>query len=270
MTDLRTEVDDLLRRTSRAVVLPLYQHEDSGARQKRPGDWVTEADHRSEALLGQELAAMLPGSVVVGEEAVSVDPSVLDLLGGQAPVWLIDPVDGTRNYVSGTGPFAMMVALVEAGSVTGGWIHLPLEDRSLTALAGLGARLGDAPPPVPAAEEAGRPLVGAIARDSLPPGLVGPVTAALEAAGATLVPTWACSGRDYPSVVGGEWDFLLPWTVMPWDHAAGSLAVQEAGGRVARLDGTRYSPAAPIVPGLLVARTPQVWDRVREALAGVL
>jgi fructose-1,6-bisphosphatase/inositol monophosphatase family enzyme len=269
VTDLRTEVDDLLRRTARAVVLPLYQHEDSGARQKRPGDWVTEADHRSEALLGQELAAMLPGSVVVGEEAVSVDPSVLDLLGGQAPVWLIDPVDGTRNYVSGTGPFAMMVALVEAGSVTGGWIHLPLEDRSLTALAGLGTRLDDAAAPR-GDHDPERPLVGAIARDSLPPDLVDPVSGALEAAGATLVPTWACSGRDYPSVVAGEWDFLLPWTVMPWDHAAGSLAVQEAGGRVARLDGTRYSPAAPIVDGLLVARTTQVWDRVRGALAGVL
>lgn len=270
MTGLRAAVDDLLRRTAREVVLPLYQHEDAAARQKRPGDWVTEADHRSEAMLGRELAAMLPGSVVVGEEAVSADPAVLDGLRGKAPVWLVDPVDGTRNFVNGTGPFAMMVALVEAGTTTGGWIHLPLEGRSLTALAGEGARLDGAPPPPAPSDDPGRPLVGAIARDSLPPHLVDAVTDSLEAAGATLVPTWACSGRDYPSIVAGEWDFLLPWTVMPWDHAAGTLTVQESGGRAARLGGSRYDLSAPIAPGLLVARTPQVWDRVRSALAGVL
>jgi fructose-1,6-bisphosphatase/inositol monophosphatase family enzyme len=252
------------------VVLPLYQHDDAGARLKGPGDWVTEADHRCEALLSAALPRLLPGSDVVGEEAVHADPELLGRLREPGPTWLIDPVDGTRNFVSGQGPFAIMVALLDGGRTVGGWIHLPLEGRTLAAQAGGGSTLHGPSGTGAGGPQPHRPLVGAIARDSLPPGLAESIAGALAAAGVALVPTWACSGRDYPSVVTGEWDFLLPWAVMPWDHAAGALITQEAGGRAARLDGSAYSPAGDIAPGLLVARSPAVWQQVRGILGSVL
>lgn len=267
MSPLGEGVAQLLRGAATDVVLPLYRHEDAAAREKNPGDWVTEADHRSEELLTRELPRLLPGSVVVGEEAVSADRSVLDRLSQDDPVWLVDPVDGTRNFVRGQGPFAMMVALVERGETLGGWIHLPLEGRMVCAQLGEGARLEGARLD---ARHLDRPLVGAIARDSLPGDLSGRIEEACASAGATLVPTWACSGRDYPSVLTGEWDFLLPWTVLPWDHAAGAFITGEAGGRAARLDGRPYRPADPIEPGLLVARTPEIWEQVRALLEPAL
>ena len=72
--------------------------------EKTPGDLVTIADHEAEARLTEALAGLIPGSRVVGEEAVSVDPGLLDGLD-QGCVWLVDPLDGTGNFVAGSPHF---------------------------------------------------------------------------------------------------------------------------------------------------------------------
>jgi fructose-1,6-bisphosphatase/inositol monophosphatase family enzyme len=91
-----------------------------------PTDVVTAADRAAEAELTLRLPELLPGSSVVGEEAVSTDPQVLERLRGKAPVWVVDPLDGTRNFAAGRGPFGTMVALVERGTLIASGIYLPL------------------------------------------------------------------------------------------------------------------------------------------------
>jgi fructose-1,6-bisphosphatase/inositol monophosphatase family enzyme len=109
--------------------------------QKGPGDPVTVADRTTEQRLSEALQKLMPGSVVVGEEAVAADPSILGALDGQAPVWIIDPIDGTRNFVAGDPHFSTLVALACGGELIASWTHAPLLDATATALVGHGAWL---------------------------------------------------------------------------------------------------------------------------------
>ena len=113
-----------------------------------PLDLVTIADREAEAALTRRLPDLVPGSVVVGEEAVCADPTIVARLAEDAPVWVLDPVDGTRNFVNGENLFGVMVALVERQETICGWIFTPIDDIMLTVERGAGARVnGQAPHP---------------------------------------------------------------------------------------------------------------------------
>src|SRR3954471_25020005 len=95
-------------------------------RQKGPNDLVTIADLAMEHRLTRELVDLLPGSLVVGEEACAEDPSVQDRLVTGDLVWLLDPIDGTYNFARSRPLIAVIVALVRQGETIAGWIHDPL------------------------------------------------------------------------------------------------------------------------------------------------
>src|SRR5215470_17897885 len=106
--------------------MPRYAKLAAGeVREKGPGDLVTVADEAVERRLAPELGQMLPGSVVLGEEAAAADPSRIELLDGTDPVWVIDPIDGTANFAEARGDFGVMVALVRHGEVLSSWIYDP-------------------------------------------------------------------------------------------------------------------------------------------------
>jgi fructose-1,6-bisphosphatase/inositol monophosphatase family enzyme len=102
---------------------------------------VTVADRASERALTARLTALLPGSTAVAEEAVSADRSLLDRLRGDAPVWVVDPVDGTANFAAGKPDFAVLVALVRHGETLASWTDAPARGLFATARRGAGARL---------------------------------------------------------------------------------------------------------------------------------
>src|SRR3954454_4482460 len=114
----------------------LQKHE---IREKSPGDFVTIADEAMEAALAPKLAALLPGSLLVGEEDCARDPSVMRRLASDQPVWVIDPVDGTANFAEGKEQFCSMMALIERDQVLGGWIYDPVTDTTSYAVKGGGA-----------------------------------------------------------------------------------------------------------------------------------
>ncbi|GAA2519622.1 inositol monophosphatase family protein [Pilimelia columellifera] len=256
------EVAPLIRRTAQAVVLPYYRRlAAADIRAKGVGDIVTVADHLAERMLTDGLREILPGSRVVGEEAVSDDPTVLDALRGAGPVWLVDPVDGTANFAAGAGAFMMLIALLRAGAPEQAWLFDPLTDAMATASRGGGAFVDEAPARV--APVSASSLRGAVSARSLPSRIV----ARARAGGlGELLPGLRCTGREYPDIVSGAQDFAMFWWTQPWDHAAGSLFLAEAGGVARRLDGAPYDPTDNR-QGLLAAADETVWRRVRDVVA---
>lgn len=265
MADVMDAVAGLLREAADTIVLPVFGKRGAAPEEKAPGEWVTTADRAAEAFLSPRLAGLLPGSVVVGEEAAAADAGVLGRLGCAGQLWLLDPLDGTANFAAGRGPFAVMAALVENGELTASWILDPLTGRLARAQRGSGAWAGDRrittdPAPVPAAE-----LKGAALRRFLP-GDVAARVSAVQPRFAELTAGSGCAGADYLAIAAGVRDFTLYWRTLPWDHAPGVLLVREAGGAARRLDASPYLPAQHARPGLLVARSESVWDDVRVLL----
>jgi fructose-1,6-bisphosphatase/inositol monophosphatase family enzyme len=259
------DVEDLIRAAAATAILPRFRRlAAADVAEKAPDEWVTAADLEAERLLAVGLTALLPGSAVVGEEAVAADPALLGHVGDAGAVWLVDPLDGTRNFAAGRGPFAVMVALLRGGTACAAWLLDPLTGTCATAEAGSGAFLGgvrvrtgtDCPPPAA--------LSGAVFTRFLPPDLrarVEPRTAALG----QILPGSGCAGHEYPAVAGGAQHFALFWRTLPWDHAPGVLFAQEAGAVARRLDGSTYV-ATDGRPGLLLAQNEAVWRQVHAAL----
>lgn len=258
-------VSQLLQEAANATVLPVFRRREAAAEEKSPGEWVTVADRAAESFLAPRLTALLPGSVVVGEEMASANAGILGHLASVGDVWLLDPLDGTANFVAGTGPFAMMAALVRHGETAASWILDPLSGRLACAERGAGAWLdgrrimtGSAAAPISA-------LKGAVLRRFLPEALAGHV-ASVGPQFAQLSSGTGCAGADYPAIVTGIQDFTFYWRTLPWDHAPGVLFICEAGGAAQRLNGSPYRPAQHARPGLLVARNIVTWHQVLAVL----
>ena len=148
LTDELTEaVGRAVRAAVEEEVLPRWRRlaEDEVTTKTGSHDLVTVADQRAERQLADALAALLPGSAVVGEEGVHAHPASYQALAQEAPVWIIDPVDGTRQFVAGEEGFCTMVALAQRGETYGAWIHAPALGRTAVARRGRGALLNGAP-----------------------------------------------------------------------------------------------------------------------------
>jgi fructose-1,6-bisphosphatase/inositol monophosphatase family enzyme len=264
MSPLHAAVDGLMRKIGRDVVMARFRNLDaSDIKEKAKDDYVTVADKLSEQRLTEGLMAILPGSHVIGEEAVAADSSVLDRIT-EGLAWIVDPIDGTGNYAAGRTPFAIMVALAEEGVVQAGWILDPVTRRMCHAALGQGAFVDNKRI---VARETGSALpVAALATRYLPPDIREQVLTR-GANRITEVDVPHCAGEQYPRVVLGENDLALFWRSMPWDHAPGSLFVEEASGRVARLDGTPYRVGDDRT-GLLAAASPRLWDETAALLFG--
>ncbi|GAB3816427.1 hypothetical protein GCM10027605_65450 [Micromonospora zhanjiangensis] len=101
-TNLIEEVGALLRKAAANAIMPSFRRlDDDEIEEKSPGQLVTVADRRAEQIIGDGLRALLPGSVVVGEEGVAEDAGQLEHLRESGPVWLVDPLDGTSNFTAG-------------------------------------------------------------------------------------------------------------------------------------------------------------------------
>lgn len=231
----------LIREVAAQVHLPLFLHGVEG-QEKSPGELVSRVDREAERLLLDGLADLTPGLPVIGEEAASDDSSLLDALHGSKPVWLVDPLDGTPQFLDGSPDHAIMLALVDAGRVVSAIVHQPQHRRTYTAELGSGTwRNG-----IRLRREAADPsdlqqLQGAVLRRFLDPKARQSV-AENESRFGDLTPKTTCAGVEYPRIVEGDADFLLFWRTLPWDHAPGALLLTEAGGAAVRPDGTAYRP----------------------------
>jgi fructose-1,6-bisphosphatase/inositol monophosphatase family enzyme len=253
-----------MRQVAAEVVMPHFRSLSADQMtEKTPGDFVTIADRESEVRLGEGLAKILPEARMIGEEGVAADASLLDGLG-EGMAWIVDPIDGTNNYAEGITPFAIMVALIADGETQAGWILDPVSGRLLHAVKGGGAYVDGVRVTT---KPTGNALpVAALATQFLPADVRADFERRIPGR-LNNVPVPRCAGEQYPRVILGQNDAALFWRAFPWDHAPGGLMLTEAGGKIARYDGSPYRLAEPGY-GLLAAATPALWDEVREILLG--
>ncbi|MDT0266364.1 inositol monophosphatase family protein [Streptomyces sp. DSM 44915] len=228
--ELVEPVAEAVRAVAAREILPRWRQlaEHEVTQKAGPHDLVTVADREAERCLTAELTALLPGSVVVGEEAVHEDPSRYAALAGDAPVWIVDPVDGTRQFVRGEAGFATLVALAHHGELLGSWTYAPARGDFAHAWRGAGAWLAGerlttgTPDPT-------RPLRVAHSHPDYTTPAQKRALAALRVDGVAPRPCGA-AGLEYLAVARGELDAIAFDWENAWDHAAGLLLVEEAGG----------------------------------------
>lgn len=223
--------------------------------EKNPGDLVTVADREAERLITAALLGAYPDAVVLGEEAHSADPGLMERYLGAEHAFTVDPVDGTKNFVHGSRDHAVMVSESIGGQAVRAWIWQPQYELGYVAERGAGAWCGSRrltrEPAVP-------PLDGRTSRRRW----VGESLGGLPA----LRLTWVSCGIDYPKLVEGEADYIVYRSVAPWDHVPGTLILREAGGCVGTPDGQAYAPRSRPAAGIVAAADRQTYETVRAAL----
>lgn len=256
---LTPAVHAAMREANERAILPRYRtlaaHE---VIDKAADDVVTVADHEAEAILYERLAVVLSEAAIVGEEAAHADPAVLD--GLSAPLcWIVDPVDGTNNFAEGKPPFGVLVALAQNGVAVGGWILDCLTGRFCHAVKDGGAFIDAERFKARASGE--QPPVAAISTLFMDP-------VQREAVKAHIAPHYwitdipRCAAEQYPRIALGVNDVSIFERTLAWDHAAGVLFLNEAGGKAARGDGSTYRVDEPDRKGLIAAATPALWDEL--------
>lgn len=261
---LHASVEAIMREASERAILPRYQSLAANEiDNKAVDDVVTIADREAEAMLTERLAALMPDAAVVGEEAVFEDASVMERLKDRL-CWIVDPLDGTNNFAAGKPPFGVLVALADRGEILGGWILDCLSGRFCSAGLGDGAWIDGQRV---AAQTTGEvPPVAAISTLFLDEGAREKVSAHV-APHYRLVDIPRCAAEQYPRLVTGVNDISVFNRTLPWDHAAGVLFLNEAGGRAARPNGEPYRVDEYERRDLIGAASPALWDTFAEIVA---
>jgi myo-inositol-1(or 4)-monophosphatase len=198
---------------------------------KGPHDITTDVDRACEAAIADVLRVHHPDHDLLGEEGTAPR-------GGSPFLWIIDPLDGTKNYTHGYRRFCVSLALEHAGKVVVGVVYNPVTDELFAAEAGKGATLGDRPIRVSGVSVLSSAMVasalareaGQIDRDHLE--RVARVYQASEA-----LRSDGCAALDLCDVACGRLDAYFEAGLRPWDTAAGVLIVTEAGGLVTTFRG---------------------------------
>jgi myo-inositol-1(or 4)-monophosphatase len=244
------------RRAGEVIVRSLVRLESLEITSKGRNDYVSEIDRTAEREIIDIVRKHYPEHAILAEESGSS--------GTNETVWIIDPLDGTTNFLHGFPVFAVSIAVEQRGRLEIGVVYDPMRQEVFTAARGAGAHLENHRMRV----SKQRTLEGALLATGFPyrqdepyveeyfamlrtvsglaAGIRRPGSAALDLA-------YVAAGR-----VDGFWELGLK----PWDTAAGTLLIQEAGGRVGTLDGAVYRLGANIVAG-----APKVYEALIQALS---
>jgi myo-inositol-1(or 4)-monophosphatase len=199
---------------------------------KGPGEFVSTADLKAERTLKTELTRARPGYGLLFEEGgaeAGTDPRHR---------WIVDPLDGTTNFLHGIPHFAISIALERDGEIVAGLIYDPVRDEMYSAEKGLGAFVNDRRLRVSARRQLGEAVIGT----GMPFGERGDHPTYLTTLSAVMTATsgvrrMGAAALDLAYVAAGRFDGFWEFGLLPWDIAAGLLLVREAGGYVSDLSG---------------------------------
>lgn len=202
---------------------------------KGPADFVSNADIKSERLIRKELEKARPGWSFLMEEGGVIEGEV------GRPRWIVDPLDGTTNFLHGLPHFAVSIGVEQGGELTAGVIYDPIKDETFWAEKGVGAYLNQRRIRVSARDKlpdallaTGIPFLGSKAKRH--DRYLAEMRAAMESTSG--VRRWGAAALDLAYVAAGRVDAYWEAGLSPWDIAAGIVLVREAGGYVSAIDGT--------------------------------
>ena len=212
-----------------------------------PTDVVTAADTAVEEQIRAAVAEVRPGDAIVGEEGV-------DAAGTSGLRWVVDPIDGTVNYLYGRSAYAVSIAVEDDAGALVAVVHAPVSGETWTARRGAGAFLDGEPIRTTDAADLGSALVATgfgyraqrRARQAEVVAAVLPRVRDIRRAGAASL--------DLCDVACGRLDGFFEQGLQPWDLAAGRLVVTEAGGVVSGLDGREPGEAMVVAAGAALHR----------------
>jgi myo-inositol-1(or 4)-monophosphatase len=244
-------------RAGGAVLSRLFGASSLDVRRKGENDFVTRADHESEAVIVAEIRRAYPHHQILAEEGGE--------LGGSAEhEWVIDPLDGTTNFLQGLPVFCVSVACHRQGELLAGAVFEPLAGRMFAAARGRGATQDGEPIRV-----SSRPgLAGAFLATGFPFRAHGALDRYLAAfrdvfLAARAIRRCGAAALDLAHTAAGVYDGFFEFRLAPWDLAAGVLLIREAGGVVTDLDGGEGFLAS----GNVVAGGAGVQRQLRERVA---
>ena len=252
--------------TAAREIAPHYRRLDKSAVRTKDSasDLVTHVDEAAERALKAALRDIAPTAYFVGEETAAADPaSVAQIVAGAC--WVVDPLDGTRNFVNGVDEFGVIVAYIEGGRTRGAWIYaVPLGAMAIGAAGGGVSWRGTAITTEPQRAEmpTGLRSVGWLA-----PSWRERIVGNLKTKVATR--PGHCSAYAYLKLLAGEVDFKLSSRVHPWDHAAGAMMLSELGGEARWLDTEEpYAPQGSADRPLLATAPGRNWRDIAARIAG--
>lgn len=219
---------------------------------KRRNDPVTEIDRAAETAINEILSTHRPGDGIIGEEGTD--------RAGDGRTWLIDPLDGTVNFVHGLPHVSVSVALYEGDVPLVGVVHDPLRDETFTAVAGEGTGINGEPARVSGTTDLQQALVVTgfpYDHHQHPAAYVRTIEAMLHEVNG--IRRLGSAALDLCYVAAGRLDAYWEYNLSPWDIAAGLLIVTEAGGAVTTPSGDRATPWERHI----VAANPELHERVR-------
>ncbi|HEY0295690.1 MAG TPA: inositol monophosphatase family protein [Bordetella sp.] len=222
---------------------------------KGPRDYVTEVDRASEEAIVEALLAAYPDHAVLGEEYGRQGSEHSEFL------WIIDPLDGTTNFIHGLPTYAVSIALQHRGQITQAVVYDPSRNELFTASRGGGTFLNDRRVRVSGRIRFAEALLGAHWPGSTNPGLGAPRFAGM-AEGCSSVRRMGATVLDLAYVAAGRLDGFCGVGLKPWDLAAGSLLVLEAGGLVSDFDGEQ----SWLDSGDVLAGTPKIFAQMVAGL----
>lgn len=225
--------------------------------QKQQNDYVTEVDRAAEAAIIEVLQEAYPGYGILAEES--------GLSGADAEFqWVIDPLDGTTNFIHGFPQYAVSIALLHRGTVTQGVIYDPNRNELFTASRGGGAFLNDRRIRTARTKQ----LAGALIGTGFPfrnfdhvDSYLGIFKDLMQKSSGLRRP--GAASLDLAYVAAGRLDAFFEMGLAPWDVAAGSLLILEAGGLIGDLEGNE----GYLAHGNVIAGTPKVFAQLLQVAA---
>lgn len=271
--DTEAALIQLVRSVAKAEILPRFRRlaaSDVSAK-TGPEDLVTQADLHAETAITAGVRTLMPEALIVGEEAVEDEPGLLNKLLDAPLAVILDPVDGTWNFAKGLTTFGVILAVVEEGETIFGLLYDPVMDDWVVTRRGGGTWYvtpNRASRRLTLSQNLGEDLTGFVGLFHYPRRLR--LRLADDLPDFRRIWSVRCSCHEYRVTTLGGADFVLSNALKPWDHAAGALAVAEAGGAVALLDGRAYRASITSGSYLVSARSEDVLQRVQSTMRALM
>ncbi len=225
-------MDGAARKAARSLIHDFGEVEQLQVSRKGPADFVSEADRRAEEILRRELGKARPEFSMLLEESGAIgDPDAENR-------WIVDPLDGTTNFLHGIPHFAISIAHEENGELVAGMIYEPLCDELFWAVRGGGTFLNNRRLRVSARRDMGDAVLATGIPIGNRPGKNEILTALVPVMARTAgLRQFGAASLDLAYVAAGRYDAYWEFGLAPWDVAAGILLVREAGGFVSDIEG---------------------------------